>query len=458
MKRHIRVHVWLALAALAVGFYSYGGYHRSSAVAFACAAGVALVWAFVAEPPRASDLTRFTGAIAGIGAVALARGIAGGHPTAGLGYGLLCATAIALFLTAKRTTRAEAEALEWGTLALVGVEAVVGIVAVARHSEPLAFAGLGAWRASTTLTYPNAAAAVFGPAALVALDRSVRMAPDHRDPPAGRARHAQFHLGLLLAALLLSGSVATLSRAAPLGLLVGLLVMTKRRGPTQTLRVTIPAACGMAVVILGLLPSVPRTAPPAPGWAAAGAIGAVIVTLGAWQVSSRLGTRALVFGSLLVAIPIAAIALSGITQRGGLAASSSDRRAEAGAAVEEFRRAPLIGVGPNQATLQWQDEQGRRFQAKYAHNEFLQVAAELGAIGLALLAFALWSGWTIVVQGGPKRSTDPIADFAAPLACFTFHMTQDYVAHFTAVIALMAAWVGLAARRTGGGQLYREPI
>ena len=52
--------------------------------------------------------------------------------------------------------------------------------------------------------------------------------------------------------------------------------------------------------------------------------------------------------------------------------------------AEQFRSAPLVGVGPGRLDLVYVDYLGRLVVAEYTHDEFLQTAAETGLVGAGL--------------------------------------------------------------------------
>lgn len=434
----VRLHIWLALAAIAVGLYVGGGLRRPQALEFACATGIALVWAFVAVPPRRADLNSITGSLAVLALLAVGRAETVGRWTDGLGYALVCATAASLLLVAERSSRRERQILLGGTIGLVALLAVTGIAGVALHHEPLALPGTGAWRASTTLTYPNAAAALFGPAALLALDL------------AGRSTRPRWLL--VTAALLLTGSLATLSRAAPLALVAGLALLCFRSGFGTVARSAVPSFTGMVVLGASLGPSLAHASTPRPVLAIAGgaaAAGAVLVTS---TFTRRVSTRTLALGALGLLAAAAVLFVVAIGTRGGLASSSTDRTEEARAAGALLRDHPFTGVGPGAAALTWQDPTGQRFQAKYAHNDYLQVATELGVLGALALAVAMWSTAVVAWRSDPRRIAPATADVAPALLCLALHVGQDFILHFPAIVGVAALWIGVAASQGASRQ------
>ena len=83
------------------------------------------------------------------------------------------------------------------------------------------------------------------------------------------------------------------------------------------------------------------------------------------------------------------------TSRGGdlnlrlLSLSDNGRGAIWRVAWEDVRDHPLIGSGDGTFAKLWADDPGRPFPADAAHSLYLETAAELGLVGLALLLAAL---------------------------------------------------------------------
>jgi hypothetical protein len=133
-----------------------------------------------------------------------------GAPAAGAGPALLLLGLVAVLLVCRRLGPEDREVLLLGVVGVGLLVALTGWLGVAGRVSSWAWLGDGIWRASSTLTYPNAAAAVLVPVALVVLARLVEVPGS---------------LPLALAATgLLAGAAATLSRAAALALAVGLVV------------------------------------------------------------------------------------------------------------------------------------------------------------------------------------------------------------------------------------------
>jgi O-antigen ligase len=105
---------------------------------------------------------------------------------------------------------------------------------------------------------------------------------------------------------------------------------------------------------------------------------------------------------------------------------------------------PLTGAGPGQADLRWRGADGGTRFFGYAHNEYAQVAAELGLVGLGLLAvllvgFArlLWSARA----AGPAGAL--WAGVVAAAAAFAVHSGFDFVWHLPAVVLTVLLLVGV---------------
>ena len=179
-------------------------------------------------------------------------GVAG----AGVGPALLLIGIVAVLLVCRRLGHNDGELLLAGVIGIGLLVALTGWLGVAGRSSAWAFQAQGLWRASATLTYPNATAAVLAPIGLVVLGRLVAT-------PAS--------LPLVLAATgLLTGLVATMSRAGVFALVVGLVVLAGLRGLGVTARAVVGPVAGALVAMLGLLPSMPAAGPPRPVLAVVG--------------------------------------------------------------------------------------------------------------------------------------------------------------------------------------------
>jgi O-antigen ligase len=248
------------------------------------------------------------------------------------------------------------------------------------------------------------------------------------------------------ASLLLVGVGATVSRGGALALVVGAAVLATLLGPGRTLRAAGPPTLGAVVALAGLAPSMATSSPPRPMLAAAALVAGVAVAVGA----SHLSTRLLALG--LAAAVLAACIVLAVGGRGVDAAAvastrltiaSPDRAAAARAALQIAAERPLTGTGPNRAVLTWV-ENNRRVVSRYVHNEYLQVLAELGFVGLALLAVVLASLARAVWRGRLHApSTAVWAGAAAGLAALAVHSALDFLWHLPAIPLAGAVLAGL---------------
>jgi O-antigen ligase len=128
----------------------------------------------------------------------------------------------------------------------------------------------------------------------------------------------------------------------------------------------------------------------------------------------------------------------------GLSPSVTERVRLWGEAIRLVGDAPLTGVGPGMfgpagtpARMPWE---------QYAHNEYLQVAAELGLPALLVVL----AGLALTYR---RLSTAPDRDAAlvgvVVLTALCLHACVDYVVHVPAVVLAAAATVGAAAPTVG---------
>jgi O-antigen ligase len=107
---------------------------------------------------------------------------------------------------------------------------------------------------------------------------------------------------------------------------------------------------------------------------------------------------------------------------------------------------PLTGVGPGQALFPWTTVDGHAVVQRYAHNEYLEILVELGAVGLMLL-LVLLVAIAITVRRGRDRAELPhiwLGALAALIA-LAIHSGFDFLWQLP-VIPLCAGLVaGLAA-------------
>ncbi len=304
--------------------------------------------------------------------------------------------------------------------------AVSGWAGVALHVEPWALVSSGLWRASSTLTYANAAAAFL---VLVLLLAVTALPADGRLRTTGPV------------SVLALGLVATMSRAGLLALAVGVLVLVAsapHRARLGALRRVPPAVAAAAA---GLLPALPETAGPQPLPALLG-LGAGLAVL---VLDRRAAAVALAVGLATVALVVPADALAGIAST-RLSATSDERADLTRVTAEQFLAAPLTGTGPGRLDLLYVDHRGALVQAEYTHNEYLQTAAETGLPGLALAVTALGA---LAVAGARRGRTGAGPPVVALTGAFAVHSAFDFLWHIPVLpLLLVVGTVPLLSRTT----------
>jgi hypothetical protein len=298
--------------------------------------------------------------------------------------------------------------------------AAIGLYASVIRRFPLAMPAQNLWRLSTTLTYADAAGLLVGMALLVGVGLDQRKWLSRVD------------VYLCTAAL-----VATQSRGAVLAVAVGafLLPMTTARA---ALRPVLAGVAGGLVVVA--TSSGPRTHPIAGAALVVVLVIAIVVrppsTLRRVTISRHavIVTTLVTLGCALVAL----VALRTPIQRRVELSSTNDRVVEWKAAVAQWRSSPLTGTGPDKI-LRFHSPHGTF--AHFAHNEYLQVAAGSGAVGLALLVLAIGA-----VAVAVRRDDASSSCACAALVAFAFAGLLDFDWHLSALGLLAGCVAGLAGR------------
>lgn len=306
-----------------------------------------------------------------------------------------------------------------GVAALGGLGALVGLAGLVWRWFPMAIPSQGLWRLSSTVTYADAAGLALGMCLLVAL--GVDLAPAFTR---------------VVVCLTAAGVLATQSRGAYVAFLGACLVVPWRR----YVRFAVPLLAGVVVGACAIASSPGSRAVP---WLGLLVVLAVAVSAAPWPNRLTLPPRAvtrigIAMAVLLVAL-IAAAALHHEIGLRALAPSDQDRSVEWSTALHQWASAPLIGVGPDRL-LVFHAADGSF--AHFAHNEYLQIGADAGAIGAVLLAI------TIVAVIRVIRRTDLLASCAvAAIVCFVIAGAFDFDWHLS-FVGLLGGWcVGLAAEK-----------
>jgi hypothetical protein len=419
----------LAMAAVATAAVAQGAYHAGGQIFTGALLAAALATAVVGgggvRPPH---LLRPPVLICGaLGAWALVSAALSGSAVAGLPTVLLLVAVAVVALLCRQA----GEAVLPGLVLLGVLVALTGLAGVAWRIEPWTLESQGLWRAATTLTYANAAAGLLVPVTLVAAGLRVSR-------PGSRAAAAA-------TCVLLAGTGATMSRGGGLALALGGAVLASAVGLRPLLRTVGGPAAGAVIALAGLAPSMVVGQPPRPVLALSGLAAGVVLavaTAGADRRRHRLTPVVLLaIAGLLV--------LSGATSRvlstdSRVTLSSSDRVNEAAAALRVAAGHPLTGAGPGQASLSWQAADDATLVAKYAHNEYLQVLAELGIVGLALVLALVVSIGRRAVARLAHGADAALAGAAAGLAAVAFHSGMDFLWHVPAIPLVCAVLVGVS--------------
>jgi hypothetical protein len=371
-----------------------------------------------------------------LAAWAVTDGALHGAVRAGAGAAALLTGFCAVLVTCRQLPATDRRTVLDGLIGVGLLLAATGWLGVALHHQPWGLLGQDLWRASSTLTYPNATAAVLAPLALIAIAEL------------SRRRTA----ALALAATgLLTGLGATGSRAGILVLAVGLLVLAAVLGLRPVTRAVLGPGIGAAIALVGLLPSVPADSPARPAWAAlalllGSALAVALPGMNRRAATGAAGVLAVLTGMIAIGGGPASVAAAAHAVTGSrVTLASSDRVDAARAAVRLISTSPWTGSGPGQAHLHWTGPDGAERIIRYAHNEYLQVTAELGLIGAALLAvlLATIAGLLLYTR---HRSPAPRtwAGAAAALTALTAHSAVDFLWHIPAIPLTAAALIGLA--------------
>lgn len=128
-----------------------------------------------------------------------------------------------------------------------------------------------------------------------------------------------------------------------------------------------------------------------------------------------------------------------------------------------IRDYPLIGVGPGQ--WQWRYLQYRQPDAQvrpeYVHNDWLQLTAEYGLIGLIMvlagLGCALWQAFQVARHGATHEERAFAVGVASALAAISVHSLVDFNLHIPSNAMLLAICLGaLAGMGPGNERRWRR--
>ena len=429
----IAPHVLLLVAALAAGAVAQGAFYGVGQRLVGLLVGMALVvagrvgaWsrADVRSAPVVAGVILAAWALTSAG---LAGDLGGARSTVALLAGVL-----AVILIGRRTSSAQRVFLVEGLLVVGTLVALLGWMGVAWRIEPLAIDS-GAWRAASTLTYANAAAGLLVPLALTSL-------------ALGSARPERVASVICTFGLLI-GVGATLSRGGALALVAGSVTAMVLLGSRRFLRAAAAPAAGAAIALAGLVPSMTAGGPPRP-WVATGAlvVGLAVTLLGASRGWGRSLTVLLLGVAIVAVVAVFAVAEArGVFGVGRFTLASPDRVEEARAALRLAAEHPVSGVGPGAAVMAWEAPDGTMVATRFAHNEYLQVLAELGVVGLALVLTLLGAMAATVWRSVKVVSAELRAGAAAGLVALAVHSAVDFLWHVPVIPLTVALLVAVTA-------------
>jgi len=325
----------------------------------------------------------------------------------------------AAFAAVRPLQRRAREVAGLGVACLGAAGAVVGFAGLIGRWYPMAMPAQGLWRLSSTLTYSDAAGLVLGVCLLLALGSDICPV-----------------LTRIVVCLCAGGLIATQSRGAYIAFLCACAIVPGRRFAAFLVPILAGLVLGLSAIV-----SSPETGSVA--WLAVVLVVMVsLASLPRWTVLRRpvRQTGRVVFGLILMSLAIGAFVLvhHELTLR-VFAPSDQDRSVEWSAAFHQWASAPLLGVGPDRL-LVFHAADGTF--AHFAHNEYLQIAADAGVIGLLLLAFSIVAVVRLV------RRSDLLASCAtAALVCWSVAAVFDFDWHLP-FIGFLGGWcVGLARQK-----------
>ena len=424
---------------LSAGVVAQGGYRGPGRLVLVVAVGAAVVLALAGLRLRGAELrSPIVLAAGGLAAWALVRGAASSQRLSGGPLALALAGVVAVVLVVARLEPRHRNELVRGLIVLGVVVAATGWVGVVWHREPWGLSNDGVWRAASSLTYANAAAAVLVPLLLLSAGRLT-------------ARPREGGLAVATAAMLV-GAVATLSRAGAVSLGCGVLVLVVLAGPRRVLSAAAAPLLGAAIAAAGMSGSMSLTS--APGRPVA----VVAMALGLCSAAAATRLHPLAKAGVLAAVlGLGVAALVGVHGQWSslsavlavrVEAGSSARVQVAEAALNLVGEHPLAGVGPAAGPVTWPGANGSVVAMRYLHDEYLEVLLALGTPGLALLLALLVAAGAALRRAHQQMPDHAlVAAVSAALAAAAVHAAFDFVWHVPVVPLLLAALLGLLIER-----------
>jgi O-antigen ligase len=232
-----------------------------------------------------------------------------------------------------------------------------------------------------------------------------------------------------------AGLLATQSRGAVLAVACGCLLVPARRFR----ELAVPLLAGLALGVAAIASSPGNDAVP---WLAAVLVLGVAVAAASRPRNLPRWVTTHIRTFVCVAGVVAAIGATFLVHHEiGLrvfAPSDQDRAAEWSSGLHQWFAAPLVGVGSDRL-LEVHASDGS--SAHFVHNEYLQVAADAGLVGLGLLGMVAVSLARALGRRGPLSSCA-----VAAVVCWAVGGAFDFSWHLP-VVGLVGGWcAGLAVR------------
>ncbi len=438
--------------AVAVAVFVDGGFGITSRALFAATAGAALLLAVLAEPDRALRAARTLPVLA-LGALALATAISAawtvGEPVKALRWSVVIAGygALAVAAATIAANRAGINALAATIAGTAVIAGLAGLAGIAFRSQPLALHMGGEWQAAGPFEYQPALAWLEVAAMPILLAAMVRA----RRPLAG-----------LAAAGLAIATMATLLSSTRLGLAmiaitVGLTLVVPAPvlGSRRALAYAWALAAGLPLaVLLATDPGDPASAIASDAARTVLLASIVAVAAGGWawlqpliarrrSVASASPPRPLALGAGAGALVALAVGIGASTQRSGPGVEPSSglthgRLDHWEAATRTAVENPVLGVGGDAYLRGSHSDQGDD-PVLYAHDLPLELAAELGLVGLAA-GVALYFG---AGRAAWRARRDPRIWLLAPVALsFLAVNLVDWSWHLAGAGAVWAIGLG----------------
>jgi len=141
--------------------------------------------------------------------------------------------------------------------------------------------------------------------------------------------------------------------------------------------------------------------------------------------------------------------LDSITRSSSFVTSSLKGRLEFWrVAFELFKNEPILGYGNGTLFSAYYIEYGmNEWYSRFTHNHYLQMAAEIGAVGVGLFLVFLWTSFKGVVHNA-KQSSKPVYfwGMVAGLVAFLLQIGVDFSWNFPAVTMLFFFFLGVTTR------------